>query len=197
LAVLVVFRPGWTPAAATALFLGVVLYAGVRLGALEVGRLFRRLCRPGAQAGTSVASVHRSLAEIETLWERLKPVFEQMNLDRAVLTLEGLTDDGRANREIYQWARQNGQLVAELIHNRWSRQFLLDAERGRVATLHLECDAPWLSDEERIVHLIQQISENVRVVQHGRVDHKLARQATVGAAVASSAPEPEMVKAGA
>lgn len=140
----------------------LLVWGGARLGCVDGATLWRwAVARRSERAAQALRD---SLAEVDVLWEQLKPLFEQMKLDRVILTLEGMGQDGRPDCETYQWVR-NGQLISELLHNRWTRQFLLDEERGRVATLRLECDGAWQSDEQRILRLIEQIRENVRMVQ--------------------------------
>ena len=156
------FVAGWGVAVLSAGYVVLLVWGGARLGCVDGVQLWRwAVARRSERAAQALRD---SLAEVDVLWEQLKPLFEQMQLDRAVLTLEGMGRDGRLDCETYQWVR-NGQLISELLHNRWTRQFLLDEERGRVATLRLECDGAWQSDEQRILRLIEQIRENVRTVQ--------------------------------
>lgn len=155
-------------ALAAVTFVALELYAGVRLGCLDLANLVRRLRRAPAPAPTPAqpqpGSAAQALAQVEALWERLKPFFEQMHLDRAVLTLDAPSPDGRVKRETYQWVR-SGDRLAELLTSRWTKRFLLDTEPRRVATLRLEAADRWQRDEQRIQWLVRQISENVRLVQ--------------------------------
>jgi hypothetical protein len=91
----------------------------------------------------------------------MKPLFEQMMLDRAVLTLEGISADGRPDCEIYQWVRSE-ELIAELVRNQWTKRFSLDGDIPRIATLRLESAKQQLKDEQRIDMLLREIRNNMR-----------------------------------
>lgn len=161
-------------AAASVLFIGLELYAGIRLGCLDLHQLYRRLTGCVKRSTTSptyqIDGIHSlqngqksdQLAEVELFWERMKPMFEQMHLDRAVLTLEGVGDNGRSQRETYQWVRSK-ELMAELLRSRWTKRFSLDEQR--VATLLLESAEQNRQNEKHIEWLIKQISRNMRTVR--------------------------------
>ena len=165
---------GYTMAVASVLFISLELYTGVRLGCLDLRQLYIRLSGRLQASSTSptyqIDGIHtlqdgkktEQLAEVEVLWERMKPMFEQMHLDRAVLTLEGVGDNGRSQRETYQWVRSK-ELMAELLHSRWTKRFSLDEQR--VATLLLESADQSRQDEKHIEMLIKQISRNMRTVR--------------------------------
>jgi UDP-GlcNAc:undecaprenyl-phosphate/decaprenyl-phosphate GlcNAc-1-phosphate transferase len=165
---------GYSMAAASVLFIGLLLYGGIRLGCLDLRRLYARLTgrmKPSTTSPTyQIDGIHslqdgkktNQLAEVEVLWERMKPMFEQMHLDRAVLTLEGVGENGRSQRETYQWVRSK-ELMAELLRSRWTKRFSLDEQR--VATLLLESVDKTQQDEEHIEMLIKQISRNMRTVR--------------------------------
>jgi len=165
---------GYTMAVASVLFIGLQLYAGVRLGCLDLRRLYARLTGRMKHYPTSptyqIDGIHtlqdgkksHQLAEVEVFWERMKPMFEQMHLDRAVLTLEGIGDNGRSQRETYQWVRSK-ELMAELLCSRWTKRFSLDEQR--VATLLLESADQSHQDEKHIEWLIKQISRNMRTAK--------------------------------
>lgn len=140
------------------------LYLAVRLGCVNFDAFFSRLVGCYRWCSTPLGrpgSVMRK-SELEVLWERLEPLFENMHLDRAVLTLEGVGEDGLKDYETYQWARSEA-LIAEL-ESRWTRQFKLDDDQHRTATLELEAGPNWRTDEERLDWLLKQIRENVRFV---------------------------------
>ncbi|MBN2211653.1 MAG: undecaprenyl/decaprenyl-phosphate alpha-N-acetylglucosaminyl 1-phosphate transferase [Sedimentisphaerales bacterium] len=152
-------------AAASITLVALELYVFIRMGCLEPTRLLQRhRASTTMSVGTAIKTEElpsETVAELEVLWNRMKPHFEQMNLDRAILTLEGITEDGRANREIYQWVRSE-ELLADLLASRWTRRIPLD--RQRFATISLESARQLRRDEERLEWIIRQISENMRVV---------------------------------
>lgn len=165
---------GYTMAAASVIFLGLQLYAGIRLGCLDLRQLYARLTgrmKASTKSPTyQIDGIHtlqggeksHPLAEVEVFWERMKPMFEQMHLDRAVLTLEGVGENGRSQRETYQWVRSK-ELMAEFLRSRWTKRFSLDEQR--VATLLLESANQTQQDEKHIEWLIKQISRNMRTAK--------------------------------
>jgi hypothetical protein len=90
----------------------------------------------------------------------MKPCFETMKLDRALLTLEGV--DGKNNSQTYLWTRSNNSL--ELLNNRWTKRFAIGEDQGRVATLRLGSVSQMRQDEHSIDWLLKQIRNNVRFV---------------------------------
>ncbi len=156
-------------AAASVMLVILEFYIFIRFGCLEPTRFLRQRFFPAtASVGAALKTENLSsetVAELEVLWERMKPHFEQMNLDRAVLTLEGITEDGRANRETYQWVRSE-KLLADLLASRWTRRIALD--RQQFATISLESARQLRRDEERLEWIIRQISDNMRVTHQQR-----------------------------
>ncbi|MCF7958443.1 MAG: undecaprenyl/decaprenyl-phosphate alpha-N-acetylglucosaminyl 1-phosphate transferase [Phycisphaerae bacterium] len=137
------------------------LYIGIRLGCLDVRQLLVRLQGSSSEAAESSGqAVGQDIAELETLWDRMKPLFEQMHLDRVVLTLEGISDDGQPNYETYRWCR-SGELLAELFSNRWTKRFALGDDQLRIATLQLESEKKLNRDEQRIEWLLGQLRNNM------------------------------------
>ncbi|MBN1846495.1 MAG: undecaprenyl/decaprenyl-phosphate alpha-N-acetylglucosaminyl 1-phosphate transferase [Sedimentisphaerales bacterium] len=158
---------------AALLFILLELYVGIRLGCLSLSDLRRRLGKRPAAApdvppavslacSMPTAVFSNRLEEVEDLWERMKPHFERMHLDRAVLTLEGVGEKGPQQRQIYQWVRSQIPM-AELLRSRWTKRFSLD--ESRVATLRLESASQLRQQEEHIDWLVRQISNNVRSAQ--------------------------------
>jgi len=137
------------------------MYLGVRLGCLNIGKLLTRL---GITAYTDeaapISSVMDDVCELEKLWEHMKPMFEQMHLDRVILTLEGVSPDGQPKYETYRWVRSE----VELLGNRWTKKFPLEGYESRMATLQLESAEQFNKDKYRIDWLLQQISDNMRNV---------------------------------
>jgi UDP-GlcNAc:undecaprenyl-phosphate GlcNAc-1-phosphate transferase len=151
------------------LFVLVELYLGIRLGCLDLRDIGNRLAgrvEKDTSFETPALSIMRA-AELEILWEEMKPQFEQMKLDRAILTLEGIGADGKPNYETYQWAR-NETLMAELLASRWIKRFSLDGDESRTATLRLESAEQLREDENRINRLLSQIRSNMQVVTRKR-----------------------------
>lgn len=107
------------------------------------------------------AKSRQGMAELEVLWDRMKPLFEQMMLDRAVLTLEGVSADGRTDCETYQWVRSE-ERIAELFRNQWTKRFPLEGDVPRIATLRLESAKQQLKDEQRIDLLLREIRNNMK-----------------------------------
>ena len=161
--------PGiWMGLAALA-FVGLEIFLGVRLGCVDFSVVSRRLA--GTFRWNDVAdretATRKRVAELEVLWDRMKPLFEQMKLDRVILTLEGIGTDGRTNYETYQWVR-NDKLIAEILNSRWTKRFSLDGDTSRMATLRLESAAQLRQDEKRIDWLLKQIRSNMRHVAQQR-----------------------------
>ena len=144
-------------------FLGVEFYLGVRLGCLDCRALYRRITGQDHKGTRPVPKRpdHAHLAQLAKLWEDMKPLFEQMQLDRAILTLEKVNEQGRCKYETYQWVRSEN-LLTELLRSRWTKRFALGGDEPRIATLQLESAERFYRDERRIDWLLQQISENMR-----------------------------------
>jgi hypothetical protein len=139
--------------------LSIAIYAGcldLRALTRRFKGSFRWAVVPQEQTKTT-----SGIAELQVLWDRMKPLFEQMMLDRAVLTLEGISADGRPDCEIYQWVRSE-ELIAELVRNQWTKRFSLDGDIPRIATLRLESAKQQLKDEQRIDMLLREIRNNMR-----------------------------------
>lgn len=139
--------------------LSIAIYAGcldLRALTKRLKGSFRWAVVPQEQTKTT-----SGIAELQVLWDRMKPLFEQMMLDRAVLTLEGINADGRPDCEIYQWVRSE-ELIAELVRNQWTKRFSLEGDIPRIATLRLESAKQQLKDEQRIDMLLREIRNNMR-----------------------------------
>ena len=149
---------------------GLQLYVGVRLGCLNWGHLWLRISSPyrGINLPSAVKTRDR-MAELDVLWDRMKPLFEQMRLDRAVLTLEGVNAEGQPNYQTYKWVRSENQ-IAELLASQWTKRFALDQDKSRFATIRLESAEKRWRDEQRIDWLLQQIRDNMRYVSHRQND---------------------------
>ncbi len=144
----------------------LAIYAGclnVRVFTERLRGSFRWSVVPANQAKTG-----KGMAELEVLWDRMKPLFEQMMLDRAVLTLEGVNADGRTDCETYQWVRSE-ELIAELFRNQWTKRFSLEGDIPRIATLRLESAKQQLKDEQRIDLLLKEIRNNMKSNSKRRV----------------------------
>lgn len=157
------FADGVQAGLAALTFVALQLYVGSRLGCLEGRRLAQRLVGGSYRwkDAKQQASKSQPVAKLEVLWERMEPLFEKMQLDRAVLTLEGVSADGRTKYETYQWVRSDG-LMAELLGSQWTKRFALEGDEPRVATLRLESAEHLWRDEDRIDWLLQQIRNNMR-----------------------------------
>lgn len=70
--------------ASAVLFILGELYLGVRLGCLDVRALTKRLTGTARQeASSEILTISiKCAAELGSLWEEMKPQFEQMKLDR-------------------------------------------------------------------------------------------------------------------
>lgn len=106
----------------------------------------------------------------------MKPQFEQMKLDPAILTLEAIGADGKPKYETYQWVRDD-TLMAELLASRWIKRFSVNGDESRVATLRLESAEQLREDENRINRLLSQIRSNMQFVtrkRHGMLKDEVA-----------------------
>ncbi|MCH9021215.1 MAG: undecaprenyl/decaprenyl-phosphate alpha-N-acetylglucosaminyl 1-phosphate transferase [Planctomycetes bacterium] len=145
-------------------FVMVEVYLGFRLGCLDLHEIKQRLAVSLRLAPVPVAQpavVEHQLSHLESLWNRMKPLFEQMELDRAILTLEGVGEDGQPNIESYQWVRSE-KLVADLLASRWTKRFSLGDDSSHIATLRLESVQQQLQDEQHIDWLLTQIRSNMQ-----------------------------------
>jgi len=172
-------RYGYSVALVSLAFVALELYLAIRLGCLEPYRLYQRvtgyqpvatdsLKQPATETDASKA------LELALMWERMKPLFEQMDLERAVLTLEGVNEDGRQRCKTYKWVRANGLVAAKVSHeniphSRWTKRFPLNGDDSQIATLRLESieqasrnSRSNLYDDQKISRLLKQISENIQ-----------------------------------
>lgn len=142
-------------------FVMLQLYVGIRLGCLDSTAFWQKITGTYRHQIVKPEQIKnaRRMAELAVFWERMKPLFEQMNLDRAVLTLEGVGEEGRSSCETYQWVRSD-VILADLLASRWTKRITLDQER--VAVLRLEAVRKLRRDEERINWLLREISNNMR-----------------------------------
>lgn len=146
-------------------FVCLELYLGLRLGCLDIRQFSQRVAvvMKLREPAFDIAA-EKSKSNLELLWDRMKPVFEQMELDRAVLTLQATDDTGRKNHEIYQWVRSD-ELIADLLSRKWSKRFSLgDDDDNQVAILRLESADPPRSESERIDWVLREITNNMRLV---------------------------------
>lgn len=161
------FTTGVSIGMAALALIGLHIYLGVRMGCLNTHKLWMRLVgdyqEPLTQFVNQVNTSSQGKTELDRLWERMKPLFEQMSLDRAILTLEGISPEGQPHFETYQWARSEKRM-AELLVNHWTKRFALDEQQRRIATLRLESAQQLNRDEQRIDWLLQQIRENMQLV---------------------------------
>ena len=146
-------------------FILTEMYIGMRLGCLKMSEVtgwFASLwaIRNPKNISHMLIPKPSPFIEIEALWVHMKPYFETMKLDRAVLTLEGV--DGKNNSQTYLWTRSNNSL--ELLNNRWTKRFAIGEDQGRLATLRLESVSQMRQDEHSIDWLLKQIRNNVRFV---------------------------------
>ncbi|KPK76292.1 MAG: hypothetical protein AMJ79_07190 [Phycisphaerae bacterium SM23_30] len=167
---------GYWVAAGGVILVGLEIFMGVRLGCLEPEKLWQRMQRrhPGQPVGEGPGSCVSKAAELAVIWERMKPLFEQMQLDRAILTLEGISENGRQRYHTFKWARSDALTSASIAgtmppSNRWTKRFLLGPDQSQIATLRLEAiekasraGESLLHDEQRIARLLKQISDNIR-----------------------------------
>ncbi|MBN2376789.1 MAG: undecaprenyl/decaprenyl-phosphate alpha-N-acetylglucosaminyl 1-phosphate transferase [Sedimentisphaerales bacterium] len=160
------FIPGRQTAVAAIMFVAMEFYVGIRLGCLNPKLLWQKITGGFRQQPQQDSSSNRHMAELETLWKRMEPLFDQMHLDRVVLTLEGVNEQGLTNRQTYRWVRSN-ELMADLLHSQWTKRFSVDSQGHRIATLRLESADQLHRDEERIDWLVNQISDNVRLSKSG------------------------------
>ena len=176
-------RYGYGVAIISIAFVALELYLAIRLGCLEPNRLVQRVLghlpvaadskqRPMTEAGEMKAVV------LTDIWERMKPLFEKMDLDRAILTLEGVNEDGRQRKKTYKWVRSVGLIASKISteampHSRWTKRFPLNGGDSQIATLRLESiERAFRSsksnryDDQRISLLLKQISENIQTTSN-------------------------------
>ena len=177
-------RFGYGAALISIVFVAVEIYLGIRLGCLEPYRLVQRvLGNPAANTTPRTRTEAGGLkaVELNAMWERMKPLFEKMDLDRAILTLEGVTEKGRQRFKTYKWVRSNGLIAAKVSseampHSRWTKRFPLNEDVSQIATIRLEsieraCRSSQSNryDDQRISLLLKQISENIRMTSNPQI----------------------------
>lgn len=155
------FTQGVTAGLAALTLVVLELYLGVRLGCLNIQESLTDLWNNSLRKINAQGEKSKHVAELEALWDRMKPLFEKMQLDRVVLTLEGVSDDDRCQHETYQWVRSE-ELMADILASQWTKRFSLGGDKPRIATLRLESTDQFQQDEKRIDWLLQQISANMK-----------------------------------
>ncbi len=156
------FPSGISLAGATLLIVSQ-LYLGIKAGCLDLRTLFARLTNIRHKEETKSNPVLPQMQEneLKILWERMKPLFRQMRLDRAILTLQLPADNGHGRYKTYRWVRSKGTLKLNPA-SRWTKRFALQGDEQQIAILKLESEAKHQSDEERIEWLLQQINKNMQ-----------------------------------
>ena len=129
----------------------------VKIGCLSIHKLLYRW-RINVQSATTVDRFD----EIESLWERMKPLFAKIRLDRAVLTLEGVNSSGRPEYKTLQWVR-NANANSDFPSDCWTTKFYLDKEEREMVILQLETLEKNYKDQQRVNWLLNRISDNMRV----------------------------------
>ena len=129
----------------------------VKIGCLSIHKLLYRW-RINIQPATTIDRFD----EIESLWERMKPLFEKIRLDRAVLTLEGVNSSGRPEYKTLQWVR-NTNINSDFPSDCWTTRFYLDKDEREMVILQLETLEKNYKDEQRVNWLLNRISDNMRM----------------------------------
>ncbi|MBN2063637.1 MAG: hypothetical protein JW745_02460, partial [Sedimentisphaerales bacterium] len=105
--------------------------------------------------------------EIESLWEKMKPLFEKIRLDRAVMTLEGVNSFGRPEYKTLQWVR-NESIVGDFPTDCWTTRFYLDKEEREMVILQLQSIEKDRRHDENVNWLLNRISTNMRMTNEQR-----------------------------
>ena len=129
----------------------------VKIGCLSVHKLLYRF-RINIKPATAVDRV----IEIEALWERMKPLFEKIRLDRAIMTLEGINEFGRPEYKTLQWVR-NEHMINDFPTDCWTTKFYLDPEEREMVILKLQSIEKHRSHEEKVNWLLNRISSNMKL----------------------------------
>ncbi len=146
--------------ALSSLYLGTCFILAVRIGSLSIHKLtyrFRINIRP--------ATTSDRVIEIDALWERMKPLFEKIRLDRAVLTLEGINANGRPEYKTMQWVR-NECLESDFPTDCWTTKFYLDKEEREMVILQLQSIEKHRRHEEKVNWLLNRITDNMRIANN-------------------------------
>ncbi len=146
-------------------FAGLLFYLGVKMGCLEPRRLLRKLMGRSVQENVTTTGV---LQRLTGMWERMKPLFEQLELEHVELVLEKSAFDGTAEFETFQWSRQEA-LVTGYQPQTWTRQIRLQSRNQNIATLRIKETHENQQDAVHINSLLSQIQcnfEKARNIKH-------------------------------
>ncbi|MBI9017027.1 MAG: undecaprenyl/decaprenyl-phosphate alpha-N-acetylglucosaminyl 1-phosphate transferase [Phycisphaerae bacterium] len=156
------FTNSWIASFAALVLAGVEIYLGITLGCLNLRALSHRIAIIlHLPSSTNKALAQKYISELERLWEQMKPLFEKTPLDRAILTLEDISDDGKLSCKTYQWVRSE-EMIANLLANRWTREFSINEKEHKKAVLQLESNKQLSRDEQRIEWLLKQIRSSFK-----------------------------------
>ena len=146
--------------ASSSIYLIICFGLAVNIGCMSIHKLLYRW-RINIQSATTVDRFD----EIESLWERMKPLFAKIRLDRAVLTLEGVNSSGRPEYKTLQWVR-NANINSDFPSDCWTTKFYLDKEEREMVILQLETLEKNYKDEQRVNWLLNRISDNMRMANN-------------------------------
>ncbi|MBN2842303.1 MAG: undecaprenyl/decaprenyl-phosphate alpha-N-acetylglucosaminyl 1-phosphate transferase [Sedimentisphaerales bacterium] len=157
-----VFLNHFVAFALSSVYLAGCVYLAVKIGCLSVHKLLYRL-RINIKPATAVDRFN----EIESLWEKMKPLFEKIRLDRAVMTLEGVNSFGRPEYKTLQWVR-NESIVGDFPTDCWTTRFYLDKEEREMVILQLQSIEKDRRHDENVNWLLNRISTNMRMTNEQR-----------------------------
>ncbi len=146
--------------ASSSIYLLICFALAVNIGCMSIHKLLYRW-RINIKSATTVDRFD----EIEALWERMKPLFAKIRLDRAVLTLEGVNSSGRPEYKTLQWVR-NANFNSDFPSDCWTTKFYLDKEEREMVILQLETLEKNYKDEQRVNWLLNRISDNMRMANN-------------------------------
>lgn len=150
------YLEGITVGLAAFVFIAGLGYLAVRLGCLNLLQLKHRLTSKASEEQVAASRVPQQLAD---MWEKMKPLFEKMDLDHAELVLEKLGVDGNVKYATYQWSRTEN-MIAELRPDKWTRQIKLHGSDEETATLRIKTTDETLHDINHINWILQQMQLN-------------------------------------
>ncbi len=159
------YLTGWQAATASLVFVVLQVYTAAQLGCVKLRKTSEiRKSEMEVQLENELSRYVQ--ADLDLMWNRMKPLFQKLKLDRATLTLESLDAQGLPQQYEYKWSRTQ-EALSDMLASRWSKRFSLDHCQEKLATLRLEAADNQERDEQHIANLLNQISRNMQRVAQG------------------------------
>lgn len=157
----------------SSLYLATCFVMAVRIGCLSIHKLLYRF-----RINIKPATTFDRVIEIDALWEKMKPLFEKIRLDRAVMTLEGININGRPEYKTLQWVR-NEKNESDFPTDCWTTKFYLDKEEREMVILQLQSIEKHQRHEEKVNWLLNRITDNMRIANKRNSNYQNEKELTI------------------